>query len=283
MSGIAATGMILGTSSVALNTLTPQQYQQGISDLNSYLGNILSTKSSNPSYKFPDDLSDSYYMGFMFSSYKKDFFNEAPSKVWEGGTKLPIPNSLTNDTNVKYNDQNLTSAVTGFIGQIADKYGGGTPEQKQKRDNTLSVVSGAAKALSYSTGVTINPFMTVLFDSPTLKTHTFSWKLTPKNANESRTITNIIKNFQKNMLPSSGGPRGVVLTFPSFVDIFLVAGGSDANLYKFKTCVITDFKANYAPNGPAFFNSSSAPASVDISVSLKEIEMWVSEDIQNFT
>jgi hypothetical protein len=267
---------------MARRTPTPSPRTNAFSGLvagatTAFLGSLATNLSmiphiaDNPNLQFPEDLSDSYYMGFMFSAYRKAYFDETPSKSFIEGTRLPIPNSLTNDHSVNYKDFSMTGAISGLLENIAGK-------------ENAAAANKLLGGVAFASGATVNPFLSVLFESPKLKTHTFSWKLTPKNKNESYTITKIVKSFQKNMLPSaSSGTNSVVLAFPSFVDVFLVAGGGDINLYQFKTCVITDFKVNYAPNGPAFFDNISepaTPASVDISVSLKEIEMWVSEDIK---
>jgi hypothetical protein len=55
---------------------------------------------------------------------------------------------------------------------------------------------------------------------------------------------------------------------------------SDEYLYKIRPCVIQSFTAHYNSSGiPAFYKGGKgAPGSVDISVGLKEIELWTSDN-----
>jgi hypothetical protein len=131
-------------------------------------------------------------------------------------------------------------------------------------------------------GVAANPFLTLLFKSPTFKTHTFSWKLAPNNIEESVQLQKIVNMFRKHMLPSlanSGG--GTLLSYPDIVQVNLFP--NEEFLYKFKPCIVESMSVNFAPtSSPSFFKNSNAPTEVQLSINLKEIEYWLQDDVDNF-
>ena len=96
-------------------------------------------------------------------------------------------------------------------------------------------VTGAASQVAGAAGIPVdqvlqlgglaqNPFLTVLFKSPTFKRHSFSWKLSPNSADESNTLRDIIQTFRSNMLPAlSPNVGGTLLTYPNNQGYVLIA------------------------------------------------------------
>jgi hypothetical protein len=130
-------------------------------------------------------------------------------------------------------------------------------------------------------GLAQNPFLTVLFQSPAFKRHSFSWKLAPNNAQESNSLREIINAFKSNMLPGmSPNAGGTLLTYPNMAIINLYP--DETFLYKFKPCVVESLNVNYAVGGqPSFFKGTNAPTLVQIDVNFLEIEYWLKEDIED--
>ena len=78
------------------------------------------------------------------------------------------------------------------------------------------------------------------------------------------------------MLPSIAA-GAAVFRYPSIV--YAQLNPNAEYLYRFKPCVISSVSANYAPQStPAFYRSTQAPAMIDLSIELKEIELWTRED-----
>lgn len=132
-------------------------------------------------------------------------------------------------------------------------------------------------------GLAENPFMTVLFKSPTFKEFQFSWRLAPRTPEESAEINSIINMFKYYMLPDIPGGRalgGTMLGYPSMVQIGFF--GSDDYLFRFKPCVIKNMTVNYAPaSTPSFFKGSkNVPTEIDLSLNLLEIEYWTRQDFK---
>ena len=145
-----------------------------------------------------------------------------------------------------------------------------------------------SSALNLAFGTVPNPHLALLFNQPNFKTHQFIWKLSPNSQAESDIIRNIIKTFKVNASPAKKDT--VFLKYPSVVFPTLatrvtdIDKGSTSNpapyLYKFKPCVIESFSVNYNGAGIPSFHSSGAPAEVDIAITLKEIELWYREDME---
>ena len=276
------------------------------------LGNLNKKNAVNADLVFPSDLLGktpegyNYYMAFKFSDYKKPDIYSPPTPIFKDGIKLPIPTRLSVDTAVHYQEASLGSAMGAAAQQIKnlqmDKIiDNPTNIASVLKDSGVNVVSaGAAGAvldtlksavpqqisqgLSYATGIAINPFLSVLFDSPTFRTYNFSWKFMPRSQYESQTLTEIIRIFNKNTLPSLSSGFGLYYNYPSIVDISIVTPDNSNNLFQFKQAVVEKISVNYAAaNSPVFFRGSSAPAAVEINVNIKEIVLWKSEDYDDET
>lgn len=138
--------------------------------------------------------------------------------------------------------------------------------------NTPNLVGNILQAM----GLAENPFMTYQLTGPRFKTHRFTWKLMPRTPQESTIVANIVKEIKKRGLPSItswGGAYGYPhIVHPKYHP-------ETEFMYIFKPCVLTDFSFDYTPEPvPSFFAGTSAPAAVVISISLTEIELWVSND-----
>jgi hypothetical protein len=246
--------------------------------------------------EFPNDLTGvtPFYMSFLFQAYEKRSINNSPFLRSEGTIRLPIPDSLKDSTTVTYSEKSLGLAAGGALEEIAKGRGeGGNTLTSIGRAITTALGAtaitagenlvntylggGTGQAVRAYAGITTNPFQTILFEKPNFKIHSFTWKLTPKDANESNTIRNIIRTFQYHMLPGVSEGPGLFFSFPSMVTISLFP--SSEFLYRFKPCVIDNVTVNYSPGStPSFYRGTGAPTAVTITISLKEIEYFTNKD-----
>jgi hypothetical protein len=129
-------------------------------------------------------------------------------------------------------------------------------------------------------GVAINPWLTVMFKSPSFKQHALEWKLTPSNETESAKLNQIINSFKANMLPDQNGALGgTLLTYPNIVQISVSVNNPEFFTYVFKPAVIESFSVNYTPGSqPSFFGTTKAPTEATLRLGLMEIEYWLSSD-----
>ena len=120
-------------------------------------------------------------------------------------------------------------------------------------------------------GVAPNQFLTVMLKGPQYKKHEFSWKLSPRNEQESEAVRKIILTLNNAIAP---GVTGAYFTFPK---VFEIKFNPNENvLYKFKPAVIESMSVNYAPSGaPAFYRRTNAPDSVELRLQFLELEFWL--------
>jgi hypothetical protein len=249
------------------------------------------TDLDNNDLKFPYDLPD-YYMTLYFERYSRPSIFDSAFTIPAGGIHLPIPNNLVDSQTVTYNTASLGPGYGAAIAELDAKKNNaadyGNAIVGSAEGLAIGGAAGAAagvtgsdlvsKVTTQTAGKALNPFLTVFFESPAFKEHTFTWKLTPRRIEESYAIKDIIKRFKTSMLPSlAGSSGGALFSYPDIVEIQLYP--NDAYLYKFKKCVIKNMSVNYAPgNTPAFFKNSNAPTEVQITLNLQEIEMWTQKD-----
>jgi len=160
-----------------------------------------------------------------------------------GTILLPIPASLQDTNNVRYDSSNLNGlaaagvelaegsmkaidftkpvqqqadalrdAAGGFKGRVVD--GVGSPSAA--KDIIIKSLASAAvnqfgantnfnQLLARSTGEILNPNMELLFGGPTLRNFRFQFKFTPRNEKESEQVRLIIRAFKRNMAPQAQG------------------------------------------------------------------------------
>jgi len=251
---------------------------------------------------FPSDLVQpnirNFYMSFNFQMYEKRSIANSPFLRSQGTVRLPVPKNIRDNSSVSYGTPTLSPVVGGVLegivgssptgsgflgglGTIVDRAGGalaaGASGAAVMAAQAADAGTGILPAVSAYTGLAVNPYQTVLFEKPEFKTHDFSWELMPRDENESRIVRDIIRTFQFHMSPGVSDGAGLFFSFPSMVIVSLFP--SSEFLYRFKPCVITSFSVNYASgSSPSFFKRTNAPASVTISLNLKEIEYWTNKD-----
>lgn len=275
----------------------------------------LASRYENSNFSFPLDLSD-YYIAMRFRKYVRRSIYQRPFFEDVVGIRLPVPENLVDTTSLDYSKENLgpafgvaadlasrpgqfdpgallsrlgnlsiTEAISADPASIVAEVLTGTETAQtvaagagaQVLQNTLGRLPGATGAISALTGLSFNPFQTVLFKSPNFKTHSFTWRLVPKDSDESEELRKIIEMFRYHSLPGISSAAGIFFSYPEILEIKLYP--NDSYTYKFKPCVVDSIKINYAPNRPSFHRVNGAPTAVELSVQLQEIEIWTKNDI----
>lgn len=233
---------------------------------------------------FPKDINKQHFMSFRFVKYVKRNINDRKTIQDKRFITLPIPNNLVDSFSVSYDNTQLGPMLGGFGealtgGSASGAFNALTDGAAAGAITALSnyVSPNLLPAASALSGVAINPFLTVVFKNPQFKTHNFTWKLIPRNKEESDEIRKIIAAIKYHMTPGLLTQSGVFFTYPEMVIIKLHP--NDDYTYKFKPCVLKTFDVNYAPVGaPSFYWYNGAPTAVEIKMSLQEIEYFTKLD-----
>ena len=238
---------------------------------------------------FPSDLQKQrFYISFSFMNYRRRSIYDRAFLTGNGSIKLPMPQQLMDKQSVSYEvDKAGTiagAALEGAVqqgGSVIASAGAGAIAVAGATGGPLATTAGInPNQIGSLNGVAVNPFLTVLFKSPEFKRHSFSWRLSPNNAAESRVLVNIVEKFRYHMLPgfSAIASAGALLSYPDVAIVELFP--NNQYLYKFKPCVVESIGISYAPNPtPSFFEASKAPTDVMLTVNLLEIEYWLKTDV----
>ena len=145
---------------------------------------------------------------------------------------------------------------------------------------TGAAAGGAIKGAFAGKGIARNPHMAVLFQGTGFRTHSFSYKLVPRNAEESRTITKIIRAFKHAMVPEYLEQNH----FFRYPQQFRLELSKPDHLFKFQTCVLTGFNVNYHGEGGPFYhnleNEEEAPVSVTVEMNFTETRIITKDEIE---
>ncbi len=206
------------------------------------------------------------------------------SEAWQGGQ-----NQITGITNGDMGSY-LNGGYDQFVGD-AIKTGkqqidtnDGTGIHMIRRIAAMgSPLFGQVTDLSF--GVAENPNLVVLFRGPTLKQHTFSWKLIARTPAESESIKKIIAIFKRAMHPAKlNATTSAFLKYPAecLAEFHSPTSGAKPFLYPLRPTVVEDFTINYAPNGmPAFYNGTYDTVGVEITVKMQETSYYLRESFDD--
>ena len=253
----------------------------------------LPNAGSKGTLKFPPDLG-SYAFVLQFAKYRRPVPLAPSTEEFTQTIYLPLPRELTGGQ-----DMSIQTPETGTFGTMLDAAVLASRNQSATDGTVLSAVdpimragAGFADLLTggmvstlgeQSVGATFNPNLSVAYKGPTLREFSFTWEFSPNNVKESDTVQQIVKELQKRSLAAySVKGTSAYLSYPEMLIPKVVPNdkpGSIGDLMKFKKCMIKSVHFNYAPNGiPSFFKGTKAPQFISVSMSIQEIEYFVSSD-----
>ena len=131
--------------------------------------------------------------------------------------------------------------------------------------------------LARSSGQIFNPNLELLFNGPSLRSFSFSFKMTPRSVQEARQCKLIIRSFKQNMAPKTGGDTiggsAIFMKTPNLFELRYRKGNSDHPfLNKFKQCFLTNVSVNYTGEGVYATYDDATPISMQLDLQFKEIE-----------
>jgi hypothetical protein len=221
---------------------------------------------------------------------------------------LPMPSSIVDANSVNYSEDSLdaiTATVAGgalnLMGISADEpqfleklgttgvkfatdllKGGDLKEiYLKKLAAEAASIAGVGnitlnQILARGEGQILNPNMELLFNGPTIRNFKFSFKMTPRDEDESKQVKLIIRSLKKHMSPISAG---TFLKTPNFFELRYRTGNKDHEfLHRFKQCVLSDISVNYTGENVYATYSDGTPVSMIMDLTFKELEPVYSDD-----
>lgn len=272
------------------STARAQSWQK----LNSRRPSVEETRATNvvgTGLQFPKDMGKYWiYLGFEKATFNSITAANAPitSRKSTGNVILPVPMNLADQNQLEYQAFSLTNSaltmagaagsaaagLSGALGKMASKFG----MAENALGGLLSDLSTGGKAALETTGAltgqALNTHQTLKFVQPTLKSHSFSWKLVPSSKEESKALHEIIKYIKSRIYPTQG-LSGLTFNYPDLINVFLYNGDK---MYFFKPAYVSGFSVNYTTEGGPAFHRDEYPVSVQIDMSITETSVWLGTD-----
>ena len=215
-----------------------------------------------------------------------------------GSVFLPVPGSVVDNNNVDWSADEMDPAklalanaffknvqqggVDGLIdtaGDIAGAVGENSGDVKTGVAAALTKAATGGNILTRSTGAVINPNMELLFKGPQLRTFGLTWKMSPRDYEESQMIKNIIRLFKQSMAVKRSESL-VFLKSPNTYKLqYLTAGGRNHSfLPKIKECALTGCNINYTPDGNYQTYEDSSMVAYEMTLNFAELEPIYHDD-----
>lgn len=247
---------------------------------------------------YPADLGDlEYRITFEFLEYKRPSLTEAPQTEARFSISLPIPNTLIESYGIAYSEGKYGATLGNVIASV-DRGG----DQSLSEGTVMGAARGAfqpniaaaagglgnavgveAESLSGAAdqllGSIVNPHLSMFFSGVSMREHQFSWAFAPKSNADSRNLKEIYYRIKRAALPAfTPNASHTTLEYPMMVRVKIFTKGNK-ELYPFKMCVVPGISMNYASAGTPSFHHDGAPVICQLSMTLKEIEYFTSDDI----
>ena len=233
-----------------------------------------------------------------------------------GGTiRLPMPSNLSTDYNPQYSAETQLGPALGMALKPIerDMYGMGSMGNSASNGTNLNGLSPAAQAAAIAGlaggaatgvavaglqstlggadtfgalakiagGVAVNQHKIVLFTGVNFRDHQFSWKLSPKNREESDAIKKIIDMFTYYSHPEFIA-GGLFFKYPEF---FKIKFRHPQYLFELQPSVCTDIRVNFHGQGYAGYIRDAdgggipAPVEVELALTFKEVEIITKKEL----
>ena len=217
-----------------------------------------------------------------------------------GSVILPMPSAIQDGNKTDWGSGTMTPAqmaASGAVKAFLSNRGGADEAIRQAQESVSQFsggdgetamenffteqLTGATDLLSRTEGAVMNPNMELLFKGPSLRSFSFSWKMSPRDEKESLVIGKIIRLFKQSMAPQKT-TDGLFLKAPSIYDLTLRNGTSrNKFLPKMKTCALLDCAVNYTPDGSYMAYDNSSMVAYEMSLSFQEIEPIYNNDMSS--
>jgi hypothetical protein len=223
----------------------------------------------------------------------------------QGAVFLPVQASISDQNSVGWEPDTLNPIEKVAIGLSKNVMKAGSTEdvtarvteQFKNAMESLKVEKGAAgeafrtwlagqavgvnNLLSRLNGQVLNPNLELLFQGPQLRPFSFTFKLSPRNAAEAKTVKEIINYFKRNMAPIVSD-TGLFIKAPNIFKIeYQYKNAEHPGINKIKECALTNCSVDYTPLGTYMTYPEGTMVSYTMSLQFQELEPVYSRDYKN--
>jgi len=209
-----------------------------------------------------------------------------------GTITLPIPAGISDSNTVDWSSDNLDeitkafaniaqSTITGgaeaggkAVGETAAAAQAGSKDlQVTAASKFTEMATGASSIMQRQYGTVQNPNMELLFKGPGLRSFTFTFRLSPRNKNESISVRKIIRTF-KQAMSVKRTEQSLLLKSPhTFAIAYITSNGEHRYLNRFKECALTQCNVSYTPDNTymTFAGPEASMTSYELQLQFQEL------------
>jgi hypothetical protein len=216
-----------------------------------------------------------------------------------GSVILPVPSGISESNASGWGEDRLNPAealaANIALTSMSKGLGAGADEtssalksiSENKSDAQAAIIGSIAEAatgvtglLSRTQGAVINPNLELIFQGPSLRPFTFTFKMSARSDKEAKEIIKIIRFFKQGMSPQKSSSNLFIKTPHTFKIQYLF--GRDNKDHPFigqiKECALQNFVVNYTPEGQYATFYDGPMVSYEIQMTLQELEPVFNED-----
>ena len=239
--------------------------------------------------------------GLSVGGGREDPRKEGKNRNRKGSVILPIPSGIS-DTNAcdwGSNSMNAFDAAisAGAFTAITQGIGEGLTSLGKSAETALkdpstktglaSLFAGGAgqgdgsAIFKRAEGTVINPNMELLFNGPTLRPFSFTFKMSARSDIEAKSIIKIIRFFKRGMSPIKTETNIFLKTPNTFSIQYLLRGSSGKDhpfIGRIKECALQNFTVNYTPEGQYATYTDGVMVSYEMQMQFTELEPVFNSD-----
>ena len=277
---------------------------------------VKKTRRSFGDFRYPIDMDPNQdVMKFTMLKYEvKDLMSDGTfgfgnrDRVGpEGGARatgtvvLPIQSGIKDQNGADWGDNRLNavdaakaSVALGLLGdeseanavdKVAEAIGSNSPAAKEGIKQIFAAkASGVTGLIKRTKGAAINPNLELLFNEPTLRPFSFSFKLSARSKKEAESIVKIIRFFKQGMAPIRTESNLFLLAPHTFQIHYLLRGaGEHPFIGKMKECALLNMTTDYTPENNYSTLKDGVMTSYTITMEFKELEPIFNDDYESDT
>ena len=219
---------------------------------------------------------------------------------------LPMPSGgITDRNSANWQDDSLNPAEAGFGAAALALLAGGASDGANSFKSQLEAATkdkgittaliaikasekavGANNLLGRVAGLAINSNLELLFNGPSIREFSFSFKMTPRSKKEAQMVRSIIRTFKQAMSVKRSQSILLLKAPHTFRISYLTSTKDHPYLNRFKECALTNCSVNYTPDGQYMSYDASDPdgrsmTAYELSLSFQELEPIFDDDYDN--
>jgi len=274
------------------------------------------TRKSYPNLRYPINLANTKQdvIKFTMLEYQPKKFNDIKDKADLGGFSprddkrngigsvvLPIPSGISDTNSCEWGSDSMNAAeaftanaaltgITKGIGEMVDKIAdgvGGSAKSPDVKTGFAGLFAGLAvggssrQILQRTEGAVLNPNMELLFNGPTLRPFSFTFKMSARSKKEAEQIIGIIRFFKQGMSPQKSESNLFLKSPNTFKIQYLHLGENGKDhpyIGRIKECALQSVVVSYTPEQQYATFYDGVMVSYEMQMQFTELEPIFNDD-----